>query len=119
MANGMIDAVNDMFAPTRPEHTAAPNASQVLAQQCLIKQASAYPRSPKHLVQQREAVDELLHSTHYVSTTVRSYDRGLVSLARPSQAIPAAVDVLDAYGREILEDPCQHMLVATGEYKFE
>lgn len=100
----MIKTLNEMYAPSRVDdfsgHSCTTQA-QRLAQHEIFKEVSKV-KEPATVWTEREAVQELLHSdlsySGEVNTTVRAYDRGLLS-------IPDKLDLLDEIGRETHQGP--------------
>ena len=120
-ANNVIDAVNEMAGFQAPKV----GAPTLLQQECIthiLKTVVELPRSSE-CMPMREAVRELLqYSPHspYVEevgagTTVRPYQRDLVSLPEVGSEVMNAYDLLDETGKQILEAYDSSMLCSEEE----
>lgn len=108
--NQIISTLNEMTGHGG-EHRFKPSKAQKCAQQSLLVQVAHSPKCAAP-VQLREAVHELLHlsPSSYLAeeearSTVRSYNKGLVSLPNPGDKVFSAESLLDDIGRDILWDP--------------
>ena len=113
-ANEVIDSINEM-AGFKSAPKAPANQAQVESQKILLQRIARLDR-PAERINTREAIHELLHlcpSSDYMPeegtrSTVRPYDRSLVSLPDCGASAIDATHLLDDRGREILEqfDSC-------------
>ena len=76
---------------------------------------------PETILSEREAVKELLHTSlsydgSVATTTVRPYERGLVSIPSGGHNAVELGEVLDEGGRDIVEDPARCMLLSEDEW---
>ena len=117
----MIVALNQMYSGPHAQviPSSAPSSAQEIAQHEIYKQVShSTDRVP--LYSEREAVQELLHSTpsysKEVETTVRPYSKDLVSLPGVGATVPDLHSLLDPHGRELLEDPISAMMLSPQEW---
>ena len=115
--NGVIRAVNGMAGFAQHEHSGKMTKAQHAAHNLLFHSVAQSPRC-ETIVQQREAVHELLHLglTSYSSedearSTVRSYNPKLVSLPESGAQVFDARDLIDDTGRDILLDPQGRLFV--------
>ena len=108
-ANEAISAINSLAGFSFAKQ-GAPSEVQCKAMSGILKSICEAPR-PNSFTPMREAVRELLHyrpSTAYVeqeetgTTTVRPYQRDLVSLPEPGARTLDAIDLVDDVGRDIL-----------------
>ena len=120
-ANEVIEVLNDIYQPGHRRDVSFPcTAAQRAAQHEVFQQLGRLQR-PAHRGTEREAVKELLQSSlsyngEEVSSTLRSYDRDLVSIPQIfSDPIPVA-GLLDHHGRETIEDPERCMLLGEDEW---
>lgn len=108
-ANGVIEAVNNMSGFSQSKQ-GSPNVLQQEAMTHTLHTARSRPRASAH-ISTREAVCELLHSRassgyfeeEASGTTVRPYQRELVSLPNPGASVMDASVLVDQTGRDILQ----------------
>ena len=114
--NGIISTLNEMagFAANGGGSSSLTKA-QDLAHQQLFSSVAHAPRSATHF-SSREALYELLHcglssygSEEEARSTVRSYNKCLVSLPETGAQVFSAEELLDDTGRGILQDPFHHL----------
>lgn len=118
-SNAIIDTLNSMYAPGF-SHVAEESGSQRAAQRSIYKQVQEVG-SHIPMYSEREASQELLHSClsyagEEASTTVRPFNRSLVSIPEVGAMAPHLSAVLDPYGREILQDPDANLFVSGDEW---
>ena len=120
--NSIIGCLNEMYAPQVKSSAVEWGASgaQKVSQHKIFKMLS---RLKKHheTCTVREAAQELLHtSVDYSSdrptSTVRSYDRDLVSLPQSGDQPVELLEVLDDVGREYVKDPLTAMMISEEEH---
>lgn len=118
--NFVVQTLNEMYGSSaKVVHSSSPSAAQECAQHELFKQVQ---HSMEHvpMYSEREAVKELLHSTPSysleVETTVRPYNKDLVSLPVVGATPPCLDDLLDPVGRELLQDPIAAMMLTPQEW---
>ena len=126
LANEVISSVNEM-AGFRDPSGVPPTKAQAASHDVLLRSIARMPRPAVH-TPMREAIHELLHlcpSSPYqgaeegTQSTVRAYDRDLLSLPECGADPLDAVGLIDPQGREILEHFKTTMLAsdsAAGEY---
>ena len=121
VANEIIEVLNDIYQPGCRRDVSLPcSAAQRAAQHEVFQQLGRLQR-PAHQCTEREAVRELLQGSlsyngEEFSSTLRSYDRDLVSIPQCfSDPIPVA-GLLDQHGRETIEDPGRCMLLDEDEW---
>ena len=120
-ANEVVSALNGMYASSGASASVAssctPNQEAALHE--IFKQVK-YASSHVPGCNEREAVRELLHScpsySKEVETTVRPYDRDLVSLPVVGSCVPELSTLLDPAGRELLKDPIGCMMLTPQEF---
>lgn len=115
--NSIINAINEM-AGFKSSSSSSPSRStqaQQLAHHLLLKSVCNIPKSANH-VQPREAIYELLRcglssygSEEEARSTVRSYNKALISLPDSGAQVFDAGDLIDDVGRGILQDPYHHL----------
>ena len=115
--NSVIDVLNEIHAPAQFSETnfsGGASLAQRSSQRCIFGEVFKHKR-PAKIISEREAVQELLQSdlsySGEVSTTVRSYNRGLLSIPSAGNSAVELNEVLDDIGRETLEDPHRFMLL--------
>ena len=118
--NSIVDSLNEMYVPDQVHVDLDVTEAQRACHHSLFKQLSRAPRS-QDVCSEREAVQELLRTTVSYEqadcmNTVRPYDRDLVSLPEVGAAPVALAQVLDATGREFVEDPATFMLLDDEEW---
>ncbi|CAE7708857.1 AMY1.1 [Symbiodinium sp. CCMP2592] len=116
------EVMNEMYAPSRDGDFCGSSctASQRAAQHEIFK-AVARSSLPSTFLSERGAVQELLQTSlaydgNEASTTVRPYERGLVSIPSCGHQAVGLSDVLDDSGRDIVEDPSRCMLLNSDEW---
>ena len=106
-ANCAISAINRLGG-FKAEKQGAPTEAQRASMDHILSTLVKRPR-PNSVFPQREAIRELLHyrpssydceESEPVSTTVRPYQRSLVSLPEPGSTVNDALDLLDEVGRD-------------------
>ena len=118
--NSAIQALNEMYAPSLVDEFFPPSCTraQRLAQHELFKEVSKM-KEPTTVLSEREAVQELLQTdlsySGEVTTTVRAYDRGLLSIPTSGSSAVELASVIDEIGREIIMDPKRCMLKSDEE----
>lgn len=120
-ANEVVSALNGMYASSGASASVAssctPNQEAALHE--IFKQVK-YASSHVPGCNEREAVRELLHScpsySREAETTVRPYDRDLVSLPVVGSRVPELSTLLDPAGREFLKDPIGCMMLTPQEF---
>ena len=120
--NSVISSLNEMYGSSRDGDFSSgfqPTSAQRLAQHEIFMEVSK-TKEPQTVLSTREAVEELLQSdlsySGEVATTVRDYDRGLLSIPSSGNRAVDMMDLLDEQGREILTDPHRCMLLNVDEY---
>lgn len=119
--NAVIESLNEMYGTCSTEVSGgcAPSAAQEMAQHEIFKQVR---QGCEHVpvFSQREAMQELLHSTpsysKEVETTVRPFSKDLVSLPVVGATPPQIDGLLDPVGRELLKDPISTMMLSPQEW---
>ena len=109
MANEVIETVNQLAGFPSPK-AGAPTSNQQHSMETILKQVSNLPKASQ-CMSMREAVGELLQVNPFspydsgegVGTTVRPYDRGLISLPKVGAHIKDAADLVDETGKRFLE----------------
>ena len=109
MANEVIETVNQLAGFPSPK-AGAPTSNQQHSMETILKQVSNLPRASQ-CMSMREAVGELLQVNPFspydsgegVGTTVRPYDRELISLPKVGAHIKDAADLVDETGKRFLE----------------
>ena len=121
--NSIIQVLNEMYLPSRAgdfSSSGCCTAAQAAAQHEIYK-AVAMTRPPSTVLSEREAVQELLHTGlaydgGEVTTTVRPYERDLVSIPSCGHHAVRLDEVLDEGGRDIVKDPSRCMLWDADEW---
>ena len=119
-SNRVIDSLNEMYAPPSVACDARASEAQRASQHAIYQQLARMPRA-QTTCSMREAVQELLQcdssygQEDFVST-VRPYDRELVSLLDTGDSPIALDQVLDDHGRQVLGDPQRSMLLSEDEW---
>ena len=121
--NSVISVLNEMYAPSHDGDfcSSSCTAAQQAAQHEVFK-ATARCQLPAKILTEREAVKELLQQslsydgTEATTTTVRPYERGLVSMPSGGHSAVKLDSVLDDSGRDIVEDPARCMLLSAEEW---
>ena len=115
--NGIINAINEMagFKVSSTSSSSKMTQAQQLAHHLLLKSVCNIPKSANH-VQPREAIYELLRCglssygcEEEARSTVRSYNKALISLPDSGAQVFDAGDLIDDVGRGILQDPYHHL----------
>lgn len=120
-ANSIVDCLNEMYVPSCNQASYPQKGTQAQrdSQHFIYKQLSRM-KYPSSTCTEREAVKELLQtSTSYEGgqmTTVRPYERDLVSLPDCGAHLIALDQVIDAAGRDFLEDPQVSMMRTAEEW---
>ena len=121
MANKVIGSLNEMYAqaPVNLPQSEHPTLAQRVAQTQILNQVVAVSESIP-MYSEREASRTLLQTCLSYSeealTTVRPYQPDLVSLPQVGTDPPALRDLVDDFGRDILEDPLGNMLLSPDEW---
>ena len=120
--NSLVDCLNEMYAGEAKQFSKEITEAQHAVHHSLFKQLSRMP-TPSNLCTEREAIEELLHtSTSYEQengSTVRPYDRSLMSLPDSGDCPVDLRKVLDPVGREYVEDPSRCMMLSEEEWGYE
>ena len=120
-ANEIVRCLNEMYHPRKKSYDIeTPTLAQHSSQHAIYKQLQQRP-ALRHSCTEREAIEELLHhevayTGETCATTVRPYDRSLVSLPDCGSKLVPLDQVLDAAGREVVGDPHGRMLVSEAEW---
>ena len=120
-SNEVIEALNEIYqSQARPPSSAKPSLAQSKGQHAVYYQLARLrrPQSPCKL---REAIQELLHTSlsydgEMASSTVRSYDRALISLPDCASSPVPLEQVLDESGRDTVKDPFRCMMLSEEEW---
>ena len=119
--NSVIQALNEMYGPSPGDEFSSSSCAtkaQRLAQHELFQEVSKVKR-PSTVLTEREAVQELLHTdlsySGEVMTSVRAYDRGLLSIPSCGSSAVDLLAVLDEIGRETILEPQRCMLKSEDE----
>lgn len=119
--NEVIDVLNEVYAP--PSDRVFPSTCSLAQQRShheIFKQLSKRATADSSCTA-REAIEELLrssptYSSAELSTTVRVFNKDLVSIPT-SQSEPVDLSgVLDQCGRETIEDPLRCMMLSEDEW---
>ena len=120
--NSVIKILNEMYSPSRDGEFCSAHpvtSAQYACQHELFKDPSKQ-KSPTKFLTMREAAQELLLTdlsySGEVTTTVRPYDRGLLSIPSTGNQAVDLRGVLDDVGRETIEDPLRCMLLSDDEF---
>ena len=119
--NSIVDCLNEMYVPSSQVSSYPQMESQAQrdSQHYIFQQLNRM-KYPSSTCTEREAVKELLQtSTSYEGgqmTTVRPYERDLVSLPDCGAHPIALEQVIDAAGRDFLEDPHVSMMRTAEEW---
>lgn len=118
-SNAIIDTLNSMYSPGKHVGTDV-SASQQAAHNSIFRQVKDISMKIP-MYREREASRELLQSClsyagEEASTTVRPFNRSLVSIPEVGAKVPYLFDVLDPHGREFLQDPDAHIFVSGDEW---
>ena len=118
-SNAIIDTLNSMYSPGKHVGTDV-SASQQAAHNSIFRQVKDISMKIP-MYREREASRELLQSClsyagEEASTTVRPFNRSLVSIPEVGAKAPYLFDVLDPHGREFLQDPDAHIFVSGDEW---
>ncbi|CAK9105668.1 unnamed protein product [Durusdinium trenchii] len=115
--NSIIRTLNEMYSPSRDgdfSHGFVRTRAQEACQHELFR-AVANTKPLSKVLSMREAVQELLRTdlsySGEVATTVRPYDRGLLSIPSCGNQAVVLSDVLDDVGCETIRDPHRCMLL--------
>ena len=120
-ANEIVSCLNEMYHPGKKSYELEiPTLAQQSSQHAIYKQLQRRP-ALRQTCTEREAIEELLHhdvayTGDSCATTVRPYDRSLVSLPDCGSKLVPLDQVLDATGREVVGDPHGRMLVSEAEW---
>ena len=121
MANEILGTLNDMYAPAGSLccTTSPPTSAQSEGQRELLRQVGSIS-SDIPVYSEREATRTLLQASLSYSeeaqTTVRPYNSDLVSLPKVGSSPPPLRDLVDDFGRDILEDPVGNMMISADEW---
>lgn len=121
MSNEIIDVLNEVYAP--PSDRFFPSScslAQQHSQHMIFQQVSKMSPATNQCTA-REAVEELLrtcptYSSEELSTTVRTFDKDLVSIPTSQNEPIDLSGLLDPCGREIIEDPSRCMMLTEAEW---
>ena len=120
--NDIIGVLNEMYNVSGREARVSDQLTlaQKKGQHAIFSQL-ARVRRPQAPCKTREAVQELLHTSlsydgEEAPSTVRSYDRALVSLPECASSPVALCEVLDESGREAVKDPLRCMMLSEQEW---
>ena len=117
MVNDIVGCLNEMYnAPSSSSSSSNPSLAQQQSQHVLFKQLERVQLPSSGFCSEREAAQELLHTQAVydgtsTSSTVRPYERDLVSLPEVGSSLVPLSQVLDDTGREVVENPSERMLV--------
>ena len=104
-----------MYHSGQPGFSHQPTLAQRQSQHALFQQLGRV-KLPSISCDEREAIDELLQNPlsydgGTTSSTVRPYDRDLVSLPDMGATLVPLAEVMDPIGRDVVESPSEKMLV--------
>ena len=107
-ANRVVEAVNSLGGFKSPKE-GSPTMVRFEALQGIFKSVASKPRSNLH-ASKRETISELLHTgtvSNYLEetapgTTVRPYQRDLISLPDPGASTKDAMELIDDFGKGLL-----------------
>lgn len=123
--NSVIRSLNEMYAPSHKgefSFFSSPSSAQKACQHEIFKEVSRHKRPPS-CMPMREAVQELLQTdlaySGEVATTVRSYDKDLLSIPSSGNQAVDLNSVLDEVGRDTIGDPQRCMLLSEDEWGME
>ena len=120
-SNEVIGVLNEIYAaPLDRSFSSVPTLSQRESQHQIFKQLSRLNRYDLSCKEREAVLEELLHSSPVYGgmehSTVRVFDRALVSIPKSSsEPIPLA-GLLDQIGRDTIEDASNRMLVTEDEW---
>ena len=120
-SNSIMECLNEMYGPPVPKgHCLPMTEAQHVSHHAIFKQLARLKR-PQTRCKMREAIQELLHTPISYSgdenmSTVRPYERCLVSLPECGSAPVPLHEVLDAEGRDLLEGSFDSMLLDDEEW---
>ena len=111
----MGDCLNEMHASAPVHAFSSTTAAQASSHHKIFQQLGRF-REPNKPCTVREAIRELLHTdTVYngstVSSSVRPFNRDLLSLPEVGAHLVSLPEVLDEVGREIVGGPLENMMV--------
>ena len=118
-SNKVIDSLNEMYAPQQATPQGDCTLAQRASQHAIFKQLAHQPRAQQQC-SMREAVQELLqcdssYSQEDFVSTVRPYQRDLISLPETGDDPVSLDQVLDEHG-QVLGDPLRSMLLSDEEW---
>lgn len=120
--NSIIGVLNEMYAPSHKGDfslLSCPSKAQLESQHAIFTEV-AKQKTPNKVLSMREAVQELLQNdlsySGEVATTVRSFDKDLLSIPESGHSAIDLSTVLDEVGREVIEDPHRCMLLSEDEW---
>ena len=120
--NEVIKVLNEMYGSSQDgafSFSSCPTSAQRQAQHELFSEVSK-TKDPQSVLSMREAVEELLQSdlsySGEVATTVRGYDRGLLSIPSSGNCAVDMMGLLDEQGQEVIADPHRCMMLSEEEY---
>ena len=120
-SNSIMECLNEMYGPPVPKgHCLPMTEAQHFSHHAIFKQLARLKR-PQTRCKMREAIQELLHTPISYSgdenmSTVRPYERCLVSLPECGSAPVPLHEVLDAEGRDLLKGSFNSMLLDDEEW---
>ena len=120
-SNSIMGCLNEMYGPPVPKgHSLPETEAQRVSHHAVFKQLARLKR-PQTRCKMREAIQELLHTPISYSgdenmSTVRPYERCLVSLPECGSAPVPLHEVLDAEGRDLLKGSFDGMLLDDEEW---
>ena len=113
--NEISGCLNEMYSSTHLGQIHQPTLAQRQSHHTIFQQLGR-TNLPKQRCNEREAIQELLHShVSYdggtTSSTVRPYDRDLISLPQVGAKLVSLPEVLDPIGREVVEGAAERMML--------
>ena len=119
--NDAIGVLNEIYAaPSDRNFPDVCTRSQQLSQHRIFKQIARMDHGNLTCKEREAVIEELLQSSPAYSgqepTTVRTFDRSLVSVPCSESARVPAAGLLDDMGRETVEDPSRCMLLSDEEW---
>ncbi|CAK8991991.1 unnamed protein product [Durusdinium trenchii] len=119
-SNRIIDTLNEMYAPQQVSPQGECTLAQRSSQHAIFKQLARQSKAHQQC-SMREAVQELLqcdssYSQEDFVSTVRPYQRDLISLPETGDDPVSLDQVLDEHGRQVLGDPLRTMLLSDEEW---